>query len=189
VGNDERTAGGAGDGGDAARLLQEHAADLFRHVRFLTGGSSFAEDIVQETMVRALTSFIRYDPQRPLRAWLHGIALKVTHKYWRRIRRARAFEQRADVRPEPSSGGHSPEEELLLRERANVLYRALDTLSPALREALLLHVGEKLSAEEVAQATGTTATNVYTRVCRARAQVRAFLEAEQVRTSRGEDQR
>jgi len=169
--------------------LQEHAGDLTRYVRFLTGGSSYVEDIVQETMVRALTSFTRYDPSRPLRAWLHGIALKVTHKYWRRIRRSRTFEQRFATPADPPSAGRSPEEEVLLRERADALYRALDTLPASHREALVLHVGERMSAEEVATLTGTTVTNVYTRVCRARVQVRAFLEAERARNSCGEERR
>jgi RNA polymerase sigma factor (sigma-70 family) len=189
VGNDEGRGSGPREAAGAAAPLQEHAGDLTRYVRFLTGGSSYVEDIVQETMVRALTSFARYDPARPLRAWLHGIALKVTHKYWRRIRRARAFEQRFPAPGESPSAGKSPEDELLLRERAQALYRALDTLPLSQREALVLHVGERMSAEEVAALTGTTVTNVYTRVCRARAQVKAFLEAERARRASGEEPR
>jgi RNA polymerase sigma factor (sigma-70 family) len=181
--------GGDARGSGAAGLLQDEAADLLRHVRFLVGSSPYVEDIVQETMVRALTSFTRYDPSRPLRAWLHGIALHVAQKYWRRIRRARTTELRPERPFEPAGTGGSPEDEVLLQERAELLYRALDTLSPPLREALLLHVGEKLSAEEVAERTGTTATNVYTRVCRARGQVREFIEAERRRNARTEGAR
>lgn len=167
--------------------LAEHAAGLYRYVRFLVGGSPYVEDIVQETMVRALGSIDRYDPQRPLRAWLNGIALHVTHKYWRRIRRARAADQSERASGTAAVQGRDPEQELLLRERAELLYRALDDLSAPLRDALVLHAGEQLPAEEVARLLGTTATNVYTRVSRARAQVRAFLDAERRRARGGED--
>jgi len=166
--------------------LAEHAAGLYRYVRFLVGSSPYVEDIVQETLVRALSSIDRYDPQRPLRAWLNGIALHVTHKYWRRIRRARNAEQSEQASGVPTVQGRDPEQELLLRERAELLYRALDGLSAPLRDALVLHAGEQLPAEEVARLLGTTATNVYTRVSRARAQVRAFLDAERRRARGGE---
>lgn len=166
--------------------LAEHAAGVYRYVRFLVGGSPYVEDIVQETMVRALDSFHRYDPQRPLRAWLNGIALHVTHKYWRRIRRARTAERSEQASGVAVVAGRDPEQELLLRERADLLYRALDALPATLRDALVLHAGEQLPAEEVARLLGTTPTNVYTRVSRARTQVRAFLDAER-RRGRGEE--
>jgi RNA polymerase sigma-70 factor (ECF subfamily) len=169
--------------------LAEHAAGLYRYARFLVGNSPYVEDIVQETMVRALGSIERYDPQRPLRAWLNGIALHVTHKYWRRIRRARNAERSEQASGTATGAGRDPEQELLLRERADLLYRALDALPSGLRDALVLHAGEQLPAEEVARLLGTTATNVYTRVSRARAQVRAFLDAERRRTRGGEGPR
>ena len=169
--------------------LAEHEAGLYRYVRFLVGPSPYVEDIVQETMVRALASFDRYDPQRPLRSWLNGIALHVTHKYWRRVRRARNAERTDEGAGVALGAGRDPEEELLLRERADMLYRALAALPAALRDALTLQVGEQLPAEEVARLLGTSVTNVYTRVCRARAQVRAFVEAERRRSRGGEDPR
>ncbi len=159
-------------------LLVAQVDDLSGYARFLVGRSPQADDIVQETLVRALTSFARYDPGRPLRAWLRGIALKVAHKHWDAAQRnagARLARQHSTA---SGTAGPTPEEELVLRERAERLYRALDTLPLRLREALVLHVGEQLPAEEVARMTGTSVTNVYTRACRARAMVRAFLEAE-----------
>ena len=171
-----------GDDGPAgaavSSLLVAQVDDLSGYARFLVGRSPQVEDIVQETLVRALTSFARYDPGRPLRAWLRGIALKVAHKHWDAARRnagAGPARQRAAAAGETAP---TPEEDLVLRERADLLYRALDTLPPRLREALVLHVGEQLPAEEVARMSGTSVTNVYTRACRARAMVRAFLAAE-----------
>lgn len=187
-GVDENPDGPRGPRPDAAEPtapLAECAAGLYRYVRFLVGSSPYVEDIVQETMVRALDSIDRYDPQRPLRAWLNGIALHVTHKYWRRVRRARNVERFEQASGTAKTAARDPEQELLLRERADLLYRALDALPENLRDALLLHVGEQLPAEEVARQLGTTVTNVYTRVCRARAQVRAFVETE--RRRRGEE--
>jgi RNA polymerase sigma-70 factor (ECF subfamily) len=176
-GGAEREVTAEATGAAGPPLLLEHTAELFRYVRFLVGSSAPVEDIVQETMVRAIASFHRYDPARPLRAWLRGIALKVAHKHWRRVRRARTTEQPLEPAAVPSTDARNPEEDLVLQERADLLYRALDTLPAHLREALMLHVGERLPAEEVARLTGTSVTNVYTRVCRARALVRSYVTA------------
>ena len=185
VGLTVTAAGSNGMGGTAttesAMRPAEHVPALRRHVRFLVGDSPHVEDIVQETMVRALDSMDRYDPERPMGPWLHGIAIRVTHKYWRRIRRARNAERRLLELPVRSAP--SPEEEMAVHERADLLYRALDTLSPRLREALVLHVGERLPAEEVARLTGSSVSAVYTRVCRARETVRLFVESASRRTS------
>jgi RNA polymerase sigma factor CnrH len=190
VDEEERSGGGQPPNtpGPESPLAKE-AAGLFGYVRFVVGDSPYVEDIVQETMVRALDSFDRYDPARPMRAWLRGIALHVAHKFWRRAQRTRRMERDSNGTPIVPVPGRSPEEELLLRERADLMHRALDELAPPLREALILHVGERMPAEEIAELTGTTPTNVYTRVSRARSHVREFLEAERRRRGGGEEDR
>lgn len=155
-------------------LLQAHAPELYRRVHVLLGRAEFVDDVAQQTMVEALASWRRYDRSRPIGPWITGIALNVARRYWRRSRHARnAAETLAVAGERPCSG--TPEAESLSRERARLLYEALDTLSPLLRETFLLRVVEDLPADEVARLTRTTAGAVHTRVCRARDALRAYV--------------
>ena len=75
----------------------------------------------------------------------------------------------------------------MVRERTAFLYRALDDLSPKLREAVVLHDCEGLPPEEIARLTHARVGAVYTRICRAR----EFLHRRLVRDgelSRQEDE-
>ena len=156
-----------------AALLDAHAPELYRRVHVLVGHTGTVDDIVQQTMVEALSCWRRYDRSRPIGPWITGIALNVARRYWRRARNARNLSEvlAADRRP----GGPTPESEALSRERARLLYEALDALSPCLREAFLLRAVEDLPADEVARLTGTTVGAVHTRVSRARDAVRAYI--------------
>lgn len=145
-------------------------------MRIVTGDGTHVADIVHEVVVRALDSIHRYDPARPLRPWLCGIAIKVCHKHWRRLRRARRTEAAlVGIAGGAAAQDSNPETELAARESLVRLRRALDELSPTLRETLLLACCEEYSTDEVAQMTGTTANAVYTRICRARELLRRRL--------------
>ncbi|MBN1770514.1 MAG: sigma-70 family RNA polymerase sigma factor [Deltaproteobacteria bacterium] len=157
-------------------LLQAHAPELYRRVHVLLGRAEFVDDVAQQTMVEALASWRRYDRSRPIGPWITGIALNVARRYWRRTRHGRNAQETLAVAGGPPRSG-TPEAETLSRERAQLLYEALDTLSPLLRETFLLRVVEDLPAEEVARLTRTTAGAVHTRVCRARDALRAYVDA------------
>ena len=156
--------------GDAssAPWLQPHVGDLGRFIRLLMGSSSCAEDVMQETLVRAVASVGRYDVGRPLRPWLRGIALKVAHRFWRTAKRARRLETALSDAAGWAVSPSTPEDDAMVRERAALLYRAMEGLSPKLREAVLLHDCEGLPPEEIARLTHATPGAVYTRICRAR---------------------
>ncbi len=171
---------------DGGALLEPHVSSVARFVRFLVGDAVLTQDIVQETMVRALGSLGRYDPARPVAPWLRGIAAKVVYKHRRRIRRTRRAEEELLHTAAQPADGATPEDEALMRERVRQLYAALDTLPPRWREALMLHVGRQLPAEEVARLTGTTVGTVYTRVFRARERVRGLLVRAGVRGAKEE---
>jgi RNA polymerase sigma-70 factor (ECF subfamily) len=159
---------------DAATVLDAYSGELFRYLYALLGDSPYVQDIAQETMMRALAAFRRYDPSRPLGAWLMGIALNVTRHYWRRIRRARAASEALAAAPQPA--GPDPERELLAAEQAALLHRALDGLPPRLREAFVLLDVERLAPEEAARIAGTTVGAVRTRAWRARAALRRLVD-------------
>ncbi|MBK7828018.1 RNA polymerase sigma factor [Nannocystis sp.] len=165
-------------GGDMhawARLYQDHWARLLRHVSYLTGDVTAAEDLVQETFAQALASLIRFDARAPFFAWLRGIAMNIVRKHWRtRGRRTRAY-----TRIEAESGlglaANDPENNHLSRLRAQTLLAVLDELPEHLREAFVLCDLRDMSTEDAAQELGISPGNLRVRATRARARIRVAL--------------
>ena len=167
-------------------LYAAHYATVYRQIRYLCGDRVVAEELAQETFAQAMASCRRYDPRRAFAGWLHGIALNVVRKHWRKHHnRSRAMEryEQLDVtrdRPEDPDGRH------LRRERSRALYDVLDELPPRWREAFVLRELQGLGGAEVARQLGISAANVAVRVTRARARIRdglarrGWLEAGEV---------
>lgn len=164
-----------GDVAAWSALYELHYASVFRQVRYLCGDRGLAEELTQETFAQAMASCRRYDGRRAFAGWMHGIALNVVRKHWRKNRnRSRAMERYehgglAHPRAEDPDGGH------LRRERSRVLYAVLDELPPRWREAFVLREIQGLSTAEAAERLGISSSNVAVRVTRARQRIRDEL--------------
>ena len=133
---------------------------LFRGVRGLCRSEAEAEDIVQDTFMRAFERLDRYRPQAGTRflGWLLTIALNTARtRGTRSDRRLALNEQSANEAPEHA---HMPDEALLEFEMRSALITALAELPMRDREVLSLRYGADLEADEVAALCGLTAANV-----------------------------
>jgi RNA polymerase sigma-70 factor, ECF subfamily len=142
-------------------LYERYAGDVRRFAQFLCGDPSLADDITQETFVRAWTSFgsIR---QATVKSYLFTIARNL---YRDSLRRPAAREPLAGDVPD----GAVPVQARL--ERADELRRvlaAIGGLPPADRDALLLHVRDELPHGEIAKRLGLSVAAVKVRIYRAR---------------------
>lgn len=167
-------------GGDMqawARLYQEHFDGLFRHLRYLSGDAQLAEELVQESFVRALCSIDRYDGEARFSTWLHGIGVNVVRNHWRSQRStARAHAKLSLVQAAADEGdAPTPDATVLCRQRARALYEALETLPEHLREAFILRDLEGLPPAEAAAQLGITPNNLAVRASRARTRIRRLL--------------
>ncbi len=128
-----------------------------------------AEDVVQETMLRALRGIAGFDGSRPLRPWLLGIAAnRCRTALGRRSRRpaiAEAPEDQVDHRP----GLVDPD------DLAGELERALDRLRPDYRLVFALFHEQGLPYEEISQSIGRPVGTVKTWLHRARAELADYL--------------
>ena len=141
-------------------LFERYAGDVHRFAQFLCGDPSLADDITQETFVRAWTSFgsIR---QATVKSYLFTIARNLYRDSLRRPVR----EQLAGDVPD----GAVPVQARF--ERADELKRvlaAIDGLRPTDRDALLLHVRDELPHGEIAKRLGLSVAAVKVRIYRAR---------------------
>ncbi|QDV38040.1 RNA polymerase sigma factor [Tautonia plasticadhaerens] len=164
--DDDRALVDALCGGDPvapAALIERFQGVVFGLCLRMLGHRQDAEDVVQETFVRALRSVGGFDPGRPLRPWLLGIAAnRCRTAMGRRARRPSSIEppeDRADHRP-----GLSDPDDL-----AGELARALDRLRPEYRLVFALYHEQGLPYEEIARVVDRPIGTVKTWLHRARA--------------------
>ena len=130
-----------------------------------------AEDLVQETYVRALRAANRPAPGEGLRSWMFAIL----HNIWRndvRRRRAVAYEGDVDVLP---AGDGDPLVFVDRKQSSNRLRAAIDELPVAFREVVVLRCLEGFSYREMAEIVGCPAGTVMSRLARARALLKRAL--------------
>jgi RNA polymerase sigma-70 factor, ECF subfamily len=141
---------------------------LRRYARALTRNAELADDLVQDTLVRALRSEHLFHGGE-LRSWLYTILTNLNRNRLRSLARRPAV-QAIDDNDAPDMAG--PE------AGARDIERALASLVEDQRAALLLVVLEGLSYREVAEVQGVPIGTVMSRLARARVQIKAYLDGE-----------
>jgi RNA polymerase sigma-70 factor, ECF subfamily len=160
-------------GSSSARAVFEdealpHRGALLATARRLTGRSDLAEDLVQETFLRAFRSAHRYRPGTNARAWLYRI-----------LHRARFDGMRESMRrPETVTLEREPAvapAQSRLLTGGDAIERALCAVPEPFRSAVVLRDVKELSYEEIADVLGVPAGTVMSRIHRGRALLRAAL--------------
>ena len=151
---------------DARRLSFEaealtHLHSLFRVARRFVGNAADAEDLVQDTMLRAYQAWDRYVPGTNAKGWLITILRNLFINDYRRDRRRSEILEATDA-PAPVT---SPSAEDVVDDEIS---RAIDALPVTLREAILLRDVEDLQYEEIATLLGVPIGTVKSRVFRGR---------------------
>lgn len=150
---------------------------MLRVARTLTGSPADAEDLVQETLIRAYRAVDRFDGEYP-RSWLLTI-LRNTNINMNRRRRPDAVEDVAAVRgSRPAFGAvepRSPEDSVLDGMLSAELEAAVNALHDRFRSVLLLVDVDRLTYAEAAEALGVPVGTIMSRLNRARARVRDHL--------------
>jgi len=160
----------AGDRQSFTAIVQTHSRRVYNFIFQLTRHSQDAEDLTQQTFIKAYHHLARFDLERPLINWLLTIARNAALNHFRSARKWTEIPlDAAGSEPSPASTAES-------RDRAaNLWDRARAVLSPREFEVLWLRFAEDLSTEETAQVAGLTQTHVKVLVYRAR---QALLKGE-----------
>jgi RNA polymerase sigma-70 factor (ECF subfamily) len=146
------------------RLVRDHQDRIFALGFALTGNRHDAEEVAQDTFLRAYRALVRYSPERvrelKQKAWLHRIAVNVVRNRVRGVR-PRLVELNGSE-PDTRSG---PEEDALRRAEIDELASRVATLPARYREAVVLRHVQDLSYAEVSEAlgqpVGTVKANVH----------------------------
>jgi RNA polymerase sigma-70 factor (ECF subfamily) len=145
-------------------------ANLRAFAMSLSGSSSWADDLVQETVMKAWAKRHTFTPGTNLRAWLFTI---LRNTYFSDLRKRRRETEDADG----ALAGRlaTPPEQLAKMDFADFMV-AFATLSENQREALVLIGAEGFSYEEAAEITGCAVGTIKSRVNRARARLAEIMD-------------
>lgn len=163
----------AGDRPAFAVLVERYWSRLFRWLYHLTHDAHAAEDLAQETFLKAFSGLRTFRPDSNFRAWL----FRIGHNNFvnqQRLRRGRRQPLPADV-PSPAEG---PVEQALSREALAHLTRAVGRLPTEFRSAFLLRAEEGLSFKQIAGVLGITEETARWRVFKARQKLLQALNPE-----------
>jgi RNA polymerase sigma factor (sigma-70 family) len=149
---------------------------LHNFARWLTRNRTDAEDLVQETYLKALRGFASFQPGTNFRAWMFQI---LRNTFWsscskleRRMTVAMDLEEEG---PALAVENETPETVLMKRSDSALLQNAIDNLPVHYREALLLCEVEEMSYREIAEILSIPTGTVMSRLSRARKAVRESL--------------
>ena len=169
----------AGDNGAFEALVLRYQARIVNYASAMVHDAGAAEDVAQETFVRAWRGLGRFRSESTFKTWLYRIATNVARTHLdRRGRRARIADRSLDDEAEPLQAGDVPSpapdaETSLVRREA--IDRALSELPDELRQALVLRDVEGLDYKEIAGVTGAPIGTVESRIFRARRRLRTLL--------------
>jgi RNA polymerase sigma-70 factor, ECF subfamily len=152
---------------DFRQRIETAIPALRRYARALTRDTETADDIVQDTLVRALRAE-RLFHGGDVRAWLYTILTNLNRN------RLRTLSRRPVLSPIKDSDAMTNAPESGSRD----IGRALDELAEEQRATLLLVVLEGLTYREVAEIQGVPIGTVMSRLARARMQIKAYLDGE-----------
>lgn len=164
-------------------IIRDNNRRLFRVARAILRDDHEAEDVVQETYVRAFTHLDGFRGGSALSTWLTRIALNEAIARRRKARPTIGIEAIIDRAEEdvallPSGTIPGPDIAYGRAETRELLQRAIDALPEPFRLVLILRDVEGLSMEETGSQLDIRPETVKTRLFRARRMLRGFLEAE-----------
>ncbi len=162
---------------DAFRVIVErHARNVFRLAYRMVGNEADADDVVQETFLRAFRQIGRFESRSNLGTWLHRIAVNCSLDLLRRRPRKAEEPVPLDAERRTDADAVSPERLVFGSEVQSRVALALGALSPSERAAFLLRHFEGHSIEEIGHVLGLRTSATKHTVFRAVRKMREALE-------------
>jgi len=148
---------------------------LYNFAHWLTHNREEAEDLVQETYLKALKGFASFQQGTNFRAWMYRILRNtfLTSRSGLSVKMTVPLDREEDVIGRPAD---TPEAVLLARADQEMVQSALERLPVQFREVIVLCDIEEMSYQEIAEIAGIPMGTVMSRLARARKSMRELLE-------------
>ncbi len=171
-----------GDKTEFARLVNQYSSKIYRLALRILNDPLQAEDVLQETFLKAFRSIGSFEGRSSVSTWLYRIAANESLMIIRRRKPETALVDEKDQDDDEATDETivtdwccMPEEELLTNESRKFMNEAIQKLSPALRVVFILRDIDGLSIKETADALDLSEAAVKTRLLRARLSLREQL--------------
>jgi len=174
-----------GDQQAYTELVDRHRNSVFHIVFRVVRDQDMAQDLVQETFMKAFSSLKSYHCEYRFSTWLYRIAANASIDYLRKKRiKALSLDLPIDtedgqVTVEIPDMSHHPEEEILRRERAVSISEAINSLPAKYRQVIIARHQEEKSYEEIADELGVPVGTIKARIFRARELLKKHLREYQ----------
>ena len=151
---------------------------LYNFARWLVHNQNDAEDLVQETYLKALRGFASFQPGTNFRAWIFQILKNTVSSSRSKLewRMTVATDSAEDFAQLPATS-HTPESRLIERSGVDSVRHAIEQLPDIFREVILLCDVEDVSYREIAEILSIPLGTVMSRLARARKAVRGSLRS------------
>lgn len=172
----------SGDLEAARRLLGRYESPLFGYLMRILRQRQDAEDVLQNTFVKALAALPRFEGGRYFKSWIFRIAHNEAVNFVKKRNRREAHVSADDVRVMPGlrvENAPTAYEMLDNKERAARLHKAIDTLPDAEREVVLLRLEAELPFKEIAVLTGAPLGTVLTRMHQAKQRLKRTIQFQE----------
>jgi RNA polymerase sigma-70 factor (ECF subfamily) len=163
-----------GDGQAFGELIQRYQSAVFNVAFRMMANVPDADDVTQETFIRAYRAFSSYDPEKPIGAWLKTIAVRVCLTIFSNGSHEAFSLDDEGKSPAQEVGGYpfqrepDPEEQVQVGERDHSVRMAIIALPPHYRAIIELRHFQELSYEEIAQTLHCPVSTVKINLFRAR---------------------
>ena len=168
-----------GDAEAFGRFVDLYQARVTGFVRRMVASSDDAEDLAQETFLRAFQSFSRFDGRSSVRTWLfriaHNLCIDRARRLDRRVEEAPLVDGEDESAIDVSDTRWQPDRILLDDELREAVERGIESLSEKLRAVLLLHDREEMPYDEIGAALGIPVGTVKSRLFLARGHLQAAV--------------
>ena len=156
-------------------VMTTHHAEIYRYLRRITFRSADAEDLVQETFLRAFRAYRALPHDANVRAWLFAIATNLFRNSLRASKRRRAAHDR--VKADGRNGDDdSPEGVALFNEARAAVEAVIEQLPPKQRAAFVLRKVHELAYEDIANSLGCSGESARAHVFQAFRKIRHTLD-------------
>ena len=150
--------------------FQREVDYVYRTLRRLGVGSSEVEDLTQEVFLALRGAWGAYDPGRPLRPYLFGIAFRIASAYQRKRNREVAFGI-----VEVGDAGPGPDDALQSKQARALVLAALERIPLPRRAVLVMHDIDDVPVSDVARVLAIPLFTVYSRLRKARRELQSAL--------------
>jgi RNA polymerase sigma-70 factor, ECF subfamily len=166
-----------GDRQAYALLVEEYKAPIYNLAYRMTNNLHDADDLTQETFIRAYQKLQQFDQDKKFFTWLYTVGINLIRNHLKK--------KVPDITPPAAvsifhesqiPGNQRGEEELLSDERMIMLEKTMRKLPVDLREAIILKFYQDMTFEEVAAITGVSLSAVKMRIYRGLDQLKRLME-------------